>query len=234
MGGPGRGNISATMPVHEKEQLEGPRERGHSPMPLKIRCRERDDPPPLTQEDEGMVSPHDTTPPSSERGQMRMTLECWTSPTMGTNGPDVSMGESSDSTQYYLAMTSSLQSTNSSRWEDSDDEDIHNNKFKGILDLDGGEPLINSSPINQQTLQDLAAEMLQELTAERLSENSTRTGSKEAIGFTNLRNLLVEKHLSKAMQQKVLLRRCFFPRRDVIRWGLLQEKMGCPGGRSFR
>lgn len=34
----------------------------------------------------------------------------------------------------------------------------------------------------------------------------------------------------KAMQQIVLLRRCFYPRRDVIKWLDFEEVVNCPGG----
>jgi hypothetical protein len=42
----------------------------------------------------------------------------------------------------------------------------------------------------------------------------------EAMGYSNSRNRQDKKQLGKATQIQALLRRCFFPRRDVIRWSL--------------
>jgi hypothetical protein len=87
-----------------EEQPLGTNRSQHSLMPLKIGRRLCDDPPSLTQEDEGMPSLYDTTSPSFGRGMMIMIMENWTPP-MGSNGPE-GRGEPFDSTQYYTALTS--------------------------------------------------------------------------------------------------------------------------------
>lgn len=227
-GGPGRGIIPAMMPVQEKEQLEGPQEKGHPPMPSSIRRRECNDPPPLTQEDEGTSPPRGFAFPSTE-GNNVIVIEQWFSPATGLN---VSVATENSFSSFCTARTSP-QSTPLPHGNG-----MENGRNKETSMHDSSQILIDfeskcsrkdeqeeSDPRYKDNIHEIGRGMMGEdhlnEMIDQQSANNTRTG----IRKTMVNTLYNRKESSNAMQQLILLRRCFFPRRDVIRWDLFYE--GC-------
>jgi hypothetical protein len=212
MGGPGRGTTVST-PVEEKEQLEWLRKTGNPPWYL-TKCSRECDPPPLTQEEAEMHPLHDMTSSSSERGKST-AMEHWTTSILRSDGPD-GMGESiDDSTQYYSAV-SSLRSTPSSRWANSDEEDTNNHDFERSFDLE-----VALHVTREDEMQQMAWEFQTFVTNELYIGgpiNNPIEGMREGPHAINIFSKTPIFESGKAMQQQILLRRCFFPRRDVIRW----------------
>jgi hypothetical protein len=229
MGGTGRGTIVQSIPVQWKEQLEGPRE-GNPPMLSKMRRWECNDPPPLTQEDEGTPPPHDFASPSPVKSS-RLEIEQWFTPTTGL---DASVVKEDSLCSFYTAKTPSQSTPSSSHGyvmeKGYKKETSTYNPPRKLLEIvrcnseDGWEERNSRHGYNLRDvgLDAMEEDHLNEMLYQRRSERNTRTGARTATGDTTLSD---RQEVSRAMQQLVLLRRCFFPRRDVIRWYLISE--GC-------
>jgi hypothetical protein len=199
MGGPGRGTIVST-PVEEKEHLEWLRKTRNPLWHLRT-CSWECDPPPLTQEEAEMH------PPSRE------SPERWYSP--------LSNGEPSDSMDDYYSAMNSMHS--SSCEEDSSETSEYCNGLEGYL-------AVEQEMLAQMNEEDLL-EMVWQMTATTLERKTQFTRPAEAHNTaddesevrsagknTRINNTCLWIWHGKAMQQTALLRRCFYPRRDVIKW----------------
>jgi hypothetical protein len=225
MGNPGRGT-SVQMREQGAEQVEGPQEKGHLPMPPRIRRRECNDPPPLTQEDKGTPPPRGFASPSTE-GSNQMEIEQWFSPATGL---DVSVTAENSFSSFCTARTSpqSTPPPHGNGTENGHVKEASTHDSSQILfdfewkcsraderEENDPKPKYNDNihEIGQGIMgEDHLNEMI-----DRRSENDTRTGARKTMDNT----LYNRQESSKAMQQLVLLRRFFFPRRDVIKWDLI-------------
>jgi hypothetical protein len=229
VGGPGRGT---TAPVGEKEQLEWPR---NPPWHLTTSSQECD-PPPLTQEEAVTQESID----DSTQYYMAVTSPRWTD-----SDDEDTHGEPSDSTEYYSAMSSL--SYNSIEADSSGEAEFADLEGYLAIERDMLAQM-NEENLKEMLWQMTATIFERDIQSARPEEaHNTTDGEPEVVSamkntFSALHDRM--KHSAteqlqpglevtrkapinntrlwiwhrKAMQQTALLRRCFYPRRDVIKW----------------
>lgn len=194
--------------------MGNPPMRGTPLRPTTNDSRVHEDPPTLTEEEDVLI-----LSPSPKR-ENRESPERWYSPATGVDTP-AGNGEPSDSIEYYSAM-SSLQY---SSCEEDSSETAEYEDLDGYLAIER-EMLAR---MNEYDVQEMAWQMTASVTLKHDTQ-STRPaethnaadGEPEVGSAIRNRDIKINTRLwlwpGRAMQQIILLRRCFYPRREVIKW----------------